>query len=599
MGKKMEKLLELFSNLNELNHDGHKGNVTEFASLVKAVAWSAQKQKVRVTNGGLAFCDENYIKQCKLNGMLDSISYFSFHIYDNAQSIPQILKKYRKIVPDKEFWITETSKGFYRKNIYSKRPEQSSEQVFCFDNAKNLIECKAGGVSRYYPFSLISWPTDKIQLARRKLYANGCLDYHYTPLRYMATYAQAIRMLSGKKYLGTLPANDSRLKSFKVFAGNRKAVIILTAPKHNSKIEYRFKPALKNIRIEGIDGRKLKLNNGFISLKGGVAYAIINLKQFKKIFSRQLKQRKNNIKKINSKITTLSPIILQPSFSITDRYITTKNYLKVNKSLKSFDLKIKINNLSFSPQTIKLNCQTSASFKVSTRQKTILIPPQGSIEKTYYIEINDKQSDVINECQITFSGKDNDGLKILPLNYAIRIISNKLEDYRKLSKKTTKVDLCNMSKWRKDHIIRDGLIRMFTAPTKQLCIQVKFKKYKNIRTWAAPQYLFSQYKSSLHPDSIILIRGKLKKYRNNVQLLMYEEDGSRYETRLPINDKSNQDWQIMPVFFSDFQRSRKSFDENQNLDLNQLKKIGISILCPHKGEMKDNQLIISDFYIVN
>jgi hypothetical protein len=80
---------------------------------------------------------------------------------------------------------------------------------------------------------------------------------------------------------------------------------------------------------------------------------------------------------------------------------------------------------------------------------------------------------------------------------------------------------------------------------------------------------------------------------------MYENDGTRYETKLPINDKTNKGWQIMPVFFSDFQRSRGTFDENQNLDLNQVNKIGISILCPHHGEMKDNELLISDFYIIN
>jgi hypothetical protein len=596
---KWKRYWDCFQVWNEPNHDGHKGNVAEFASLVKAIAWVAQQQKIKVTNGGFAFCDLNYIKQCKLNGMLDSISYISFHIYDNAESIPEILKKYRQIIPDKELWITETSKGFYHKNIYSKRPEKLSEQMCCLDNAKNIIASKAGGVSRYYPFSLISWPTDKKQLTRRKFYANGCLDYHYTPLRYMAVYAQSIRMLSGRKYLGEIDSKDSRLKPFRIFADHQNAVIVLAAAKHNNKVIYKFKPALKNIRVEGIDGRKLKADNNSISLDDGLIYIILDPAQFKKIFSTRLKPA---IKIHNTtKSKTLSPVILQPSFSSTDKYITTKNYLKINKALKNFEIKIKINNLSSAPKTISLNHRTSSSsLQISGTEETVSIPPQSTLEKKYSITINTKEAtDVLNECQISFPGTDSDGLKVLPLNYALRIISNDLDDYRRLAKNIKKVDLNNLNRWERNHIIKGGLMRIFINPQKQFCMQVKFKKYKNIRTWAAPRYLFDKYKSILTPKSIILIRGKLKNFKNNLQLLMYENDGTRYETKLPINDKTNKGWQIMPVFFSDFQRSRGTFDENQNLDLNQVNKIGISILCPHHGEMKDNELLISDFYIIN
>jgi hypothetical protein len=596
-----ETYWDCFQIWNEPNHDGHKGNVTEFSSLVKTLAWAGQQQKVKVTNGGFSFFDGNYIEQCKLNGMMDSISYLSLHIYDNAELIPQILKKYRKLVPDKELWVTETSKGFYRKTLHSKRPKLSSELVNCLDNVRNVIECKANGVSRYYPFSLISWPTDKHQLTKRKFYANGCLDYHYTPLRYMAVYAQAVRMLSGKEYLGEIPVKDNSLESLKVFADSREAVVILTASKHSNQMAYRFKPALKKFRIEGIDGRQLKAKNRFIPVKDGITYVIMDLNQFEKDFLKQVKHQKNNEKKFKVTLpTALSPIILQPSFNVTGKYIITKNYLKINKSLKKFNLKIKINNLSSNEKTIRLDSNSSASFKIFPPQKTVVVPSRGVIEQEYSVVINTKTvTDVINECQIAFSGTDDKGLKILPLNFAVRITSHDLADYREVAGKITKVDLNNLKKWDRKHIIKNGIMRIFLSPENNLRIQAKFKKYKNIRTWAAPRYPFDKYGSIMNSKSIILVRGKLKNTDNNIQLLMYEADGTRYETRQPINDKSNKGWQIMPVYFSDFQRTRGSFDENQNLDLNQVKKFAVGILCPHGGEMKENELLISDFYIIN
>ena len=55
----------------------------------------------------------------------------------------------------------------------------------------------------------------------------------------------------------------------------------------------------------------------------------------------------------------------------------------------------------------------------------------------------------------------------------------------------------------------------------------------------------------------------------------------------------------MPVYFSDFKLTRGSFDENQNLDLKQVDKIGIGVLCPHGKEQSENELLISDFCILN
>ena len=597
--KKWRDFWDCFQIWNEPNHDGHKGNVTEFASLVKTIAWAAEQQDVKVTNGGFAFCDLNYIKQCKTNGMMDAISYISLHIYDNAASIPQIIKKYRLAVPDKQLWVTETSKGFNRKNLYSKRPDKSlkEELANCLDNARNVIECRAGGVARYYPFTLISWPTDKIQLQRRRFYANGCLGYHYTPLRYMAVYAQAVRMLSGKNYLGEIQSG-TKPERFKVFADKRDAVMILTPAVKGNQGIYQLDKSLTGITVEEIDGRILEIKNNSIPLGHQLKYVKLSYRQFQRVFSGKIiaTQKQKEILKPKK----LSPVILQPFFKSTDKFAVTKNYLKLNKSAGQFNLNIKINNLSNKAQSVKLECQSSASFIVSNSKFSLSIPPQSTIIKAYQVKINpDIHCDVINESQITIKGTDSNGLDVLPISFAMRICSNNFADYRRKAREVVKVDLNNLRHWDTGHISKNGLMRIFLTPNKNLCIQAKFKNYRHVRTWAAPKYQISEYKDKLQTNSVIIVRGKLERANNNLQILLYEADGSRYETRLPINDKNNGNWQIMPVFFSDFQRSRGSWDENQNLDLDQVKTMAIGILCPHGGEMKDNRLTISDFVIIN
>ena len=590
---------DCFQVWNEPNHDGHKGNVAEFSAVVKAFAWAGQQEQVRITNGGFSFLDRNYIRQCRNNGVMDSISFVSLHIYDNSASAPGILSGLRALVPHRELWITETSSGFFRESIFDKRPkaEKAASMVYanCLDNAINAVECRVAGVSRYFPFSTITWPTDKIQMRNRRLYGNGCIDYHYTPLHYMAVYAQIVRTLSGKQFVGKMTFKSGI--TAKIFADDQSAIIVLIGKPGQRLIAQEF--PISNCRLEGIDGRNLKKNGKDAILEDGIAYMEMPKAELDRCYAGRIAAAPKY--PAPEPVTApLSPIILQPVFAAKESYSVTKCYLKLNRDAdRNFKLKIRINNLSNTEEKVCLAIKTSPETRIRHNlPETISVPPLKFAEITLDGELTD-QAMATGEYQVVMAGTDSANRQVLPICFALRVVSDDLSFFRKGTAKAVNLNPANLKPWKTNHIFKGGKMELSLNAEKDLVVKASFPDYKGYRTWATPTIPFTNFAGQFTPDSIIVVRGKLQKHNCIIKLTLWEKDGSRYETALPINDVNREGWQVMPVYVSDFLKSTGELDENQKLDTDRIVKFGIVIACPHKQEMPDNELTVSDILIVS
>ncbi len=590
---------DCFQVWNEPNHDGHKGNVAEFSAVVKAFAWAGQQERIKITNGGFSFLDRNYIRQCQRNGVMDSVSFVSLHVYDNSNSAPGIISGLREIVPNRQIWITESSSGFFRENIYAKRPkaENPASMVYnnCLDNAILAVECRADGVARYFPFSMITWPTDIIQMRNRRFYGNGCIDYHYTPLHNMAVYAQIIRALSGKKLIGEITW-DNNVKA-KIFTGNARAVIVLIGKPGQSLAPQNLPDGAYD--AEGIDGRKLCFDQNGYGLEDGIAYLDLSQADMERKYGKQIipAPKFPATETINQ---SLSSIILQPVFSAAESYSVNKSYLKLNQnSDRNYKLKVKINNLSDREKTVNLTVRADPALSVRHHlPQTLAIPPQSFVETVLDGELTD-QVIATGEYHVSFSGIDSDKCKILPVDFALRIVSDDLLFFRKNSANVIDLAPANLKQWKTNNIFKGGKMQLSLNEENQAVINASFPDFKGYRTWATPTISFTEFSKQFTPESIIVLRGKLLKHHCLIKLTLWEADGARYETALPINDIDREGWQVMPVYVSDFIKANGELDENQKLDTDKIVKFGIIIACPHLQEMPDNQLTISDMLIIS
>ena len=125
------------------------------------------------------------------------------------------------------------------------------------------VEARACGVARYFPFVYPFYQENTSNF--------GMTDRRGTPLRSFACYAQMIRVLAHKHFLGDLRQKPPEVSRARVFGDDRESVLILYT---KNKVTLDPAPSGLHIkRIEGMDGRSLTpASSGAIPIPDGLSY---------------------------------------------------------------------------------------------------------------------------------------------------------------------------------------------------------------------------------------------------------------------------------------------------------------------------------------
>ena len=197
-------------------------------------------------------------------GMLDCVDVASFHTYDRAARMQELVGKYRDWLaahgrPDMPLWITESGRPWKKG---PSRPPADQDAASALDITRKAIEVRACGVARYFAFVYPFYEENENNF--------GMLDRWGTPLRSFAAYAQAARALGGKQYLGDLRLGESA-PAARVFGDQRETVAVLTAGTNAPQTA--VVGDLPVLRAEALDGRRIQVNGaGEIPLTDGLAY---------------------------------------------------------------------------------------------------------------------------------------------------------------------------------------------------------------------------------------------------------------------------------------------------------------------------------------
>ena len=181
----------------------------QYLPLVKAYTYRANKRggKTPIVGGCLAVANLEWLDNAKKNNLLDLIDVFSFHTYDRAPNMENIVETYRNYVADGEghenmpLWLTECGRP-WKKGPGRPPVEQDLESVT--DIVMKGVESKCCGIDRYFPFVLPYYEENDNNF--------GMLDRQGTPLRSFAGYAQMICALAHKEYVGDLKSEALNIK---------------------------------------------------------------------------------------------------------------------------------------------------------------------------------------------------------------------------------------------------------------------------------------------------------------------------------------------------------------------------------------------------
>ena len=182
----------------------------QYVPLIKAYAYRANKRgaKTPVVGGVLAAPNEPWINNAISNNMLDLIDVFSFHTYDRAPNMENVVKTYRNIVAGQKqhenmpLWLTECGRP-WKKGPGRPPVEQDLESVT--DIVMKGVESKCCGVAKYFPFVLPYYEENDNNF--------GMLDKQGTPLRSFGGYAQMIHALAHAEYVGDLKSETIKTET--------------------------------------------------------------------------------------------------------------------------------------------------------------------------------------------------------------------------------------------------------------------------------------------------------------------------------------------------------------------------------------------------
>ena len=242
----------------------------QYVPLVKTLAYVRAQAGLSplpwpLVGGAFATYNRRYLDASAANGLLECVEAISFHTYDRAPRMEPLVTGYREWLAahhheDMPLWITECGRPWKRG---ADRPPVGQDAQSALDITMKGVEARACGVAVYCPFVYPFYEEGENNF--------GMTDRQGSPLRSMAAYAQLIRALGHKRYLGDLRVDDPAIRRARVFGDEREMVAVVYTGEPRAKAA--LTPGLRARRVEGLDGRVLNASDAAaVPVPDGLSY---------------------------------------------------------------------------------------------------------------------------------------------------------------------------------------------------------------------------------------------------------------------------------------------------------------------------------------
>lgn len=357
----------------------------QYVAMVKTFAWVWVRTNTNMplVGGSFAHYNPRYLDNAARNGLLDCVDVASFHTYGHAGQMEGLVGKYRAWLRAHgkgamPLWITECGRPWKRG---PERPPADEGRASALDITMKAVEARAGGIAVHFPFV---YPYYEERTSNF-----GMMGKRATPLRAMAAYAQMVRALAHKRYLGDLACDG--VQRARVFGDDRETVAVLyTGRPEAAKVVALGTPT---IRAEGIDGRPLEIaQDGAARVPDGLTYVWLDRKRL----GDRLKADTSAVKlyaalqEPEPARPAPSPIVLRFQYDRSALAHRTEGYRIKAVPPGAMRLGVRAFNLSGEARRVVLSFALSReSAKVrGAAERAVTIPPQGHVDAAWEADLS-------------------------------------------------------------------------------------------------------------------------------------------------------------------------------------------------------------------
>jgi len=557
----------------------------QYAALVKTLAYAAAQESPATTlvGGVMAHYHRPFLDTAAACGMLDCVDVASFHTYDRAPRMQELVGQYRDWLaahgrPDMPLWITESGRPWKKG---PSRPPADQDATSALDITRKAIEVRACGVARYFAFVYPFYEENDNNF--------GMLDRGGTPLRSFAAYAQAARSLGGKRYLGDLRLSESA-PAARVFGDDREAVAVLTA-------EAEAPPAVSLgdwpvLRAEGLDGRSLDVGGAReIPLADGLAYVWLERSavtgrleaQTEAMRLWQLGQAEPRCRQ------PPSPLVLRWQVDSAAFQPETAGYRVRGETRDKSQLTVRAFNLGEQPAEFRLSLDVGeAPARVRSENPcTVRVPASGVAEAAWEVDLQDAFA-VSDQVRLVVRPSAEAPERTLPLAVTLigqATLAQRLARYPR----QVQLPLGQADRW-KPGIPSYGRLELRPQPDHSVSLSASFTQGDR---WVYPSFRLPD-DVDMSRFSALVLRARCERPAT-VRVFLWEgERGVGYLTAdsvIPADDK----WHAAEVRFDELTLSGANApDDDGRLDLKQVRRIAIGM----NSDAAENQLEVSAAYLV-
>jgi hypothetical protein len=355
----------------------------QYVPLVKALAHglSAAGCARPVVGGVFAHYHDDFLNACQANGMLDAIDVLSFHTYSRAPEMESLVEKYRTWLrehrqPNMPLWLTECGRPWKRG---PGRPPLAEDTNSALDIVMKSVEARACGIARHFPFVYPYYEENDNNF--------GMMGRQADPLRSMAGYAQLIRVLAHKKYVGDWRPLAEPVSRARVFADRETAVLVVYTGRSDKTATVSCD--LRAARIEGLDGRALAASEaGKIPVPDGLAYVWLDRSQLADHLNTDTRAMRLAATGAQPpRPATASPIIMRLEMDRSVMSPETKGYVISEETAGALPLRIRVFNLDADILPVRCEFVSAQELLEGKRLQTVELPGESSQDVHWKLDL--------------------------------------------------------------------------------------------------------------------------------------------------------------------------------------------------------------------
>lgn len=605
----------------------------QYAAVVKTLAYAvhAQAPDTPLVGGVVAHYHRPFLDTVAACGMLDCVDAASFHTYDQAARMQTLVSQYRDWLAahqraDMPLWITESGRPWRRGRD---RPPADQDIASALDITAKAIEARACGVTRYFAFVYPFYEENENNF--------GMMDRHGTPLRSFAAYAQAARVLSGKRYLGDLPL-DGAQAPVRIFGDGRETVAVLTrsttiaalrsvetpspsaadrgeaavpgdtaapgggeresgaapastAPGPADKRPVEAAESPRRLRAEALDGRRIELGDkGEIPVVDGLAYVWLDEATPMRLDTDTDAMRLWRLGQAASRRRAApSPVVLRWQNDPASFHPETAGYRVVGEGSGPHRVVVRAFNLGEVPTDLRLRLdfEDSAARIEDPNPCRVHAAAGGFVDATWNVDLATAfaQADRVTA---TVRPIEDGTTGALPLTVAL-IGSPTLDQRLARHARRVRLPLGDSTRWR-SNVSANGHLEIEPQPDESVVLTVRFDQGDR---WVYPYF---ELPDELDPRryTALVLRARCARPAT-VRIFLWE--GTRGVGYLTVGGLIPADgqWHAAEAPFSELTLSPANApDDNDRLDLDQVRRISFGM----NSEADENRLEISDAYLV-